>query len=193
MIAYLKGEIKEKTDKSILLVCSGVGYQVFVSESILSSNHPGQTIELYTHTHFSTRDETMVIYGFVDLAELRFFEQLISVSGVGRKSALGALSVATFSDLQKTIAQGDPALLQKVGGIGKKTAERIVVELKDKLLDSIHIAQSDSDLHSGNEIIQALESLGYSMQDIREVVRGLPQDLQTTEEKIKMALQRLAK
>lgn len=193
MIAYLKGYIKEKTDRSVLLLANGVGYHIFVTESLLAQTILEDEIEIYTHVHFSTRDETVMIYGFANSAEQRFFEQLIGVSGVGRRSALATLSVASFSELQQTIVQGDPVLLQKVSGIGKKTAERIVVELKDKLLSSIGSLDQTGVASAGNEVISALEGLGYSVSDIREVLRHLPAELESTEEKIKEALRLLAK
>jgi holliday junction DNA helicase RuvA len=190
MISYLKGQVKQKFDKSVLLVTNNIGYQIAVPEFLLVQVKVGDELELYTHLHVSSRDETMDIYGFATAEELAFFEQLISISGVGRKSALAALSVAKIDELQKTISRGDSALLQKVAGIGKKTAERIVVELKDKVLaGDISTAMKGSD----GEVISALEGLGYKIYDIREVLRQLPKELESSEDKIKSALKMLGK
>jgi len=190
MISYLKGTIKKKTDKAVLLVVSSIGYKIAVPEFLLAQVKVGETQELYTHLHVSSRDETMNIYGFATAQELAFFEQLINVSGVGRKSALAALSVAKINELQKTISQGDSALLQKVAGIGKKTAERIVIELKDKIIAGT-IQDGSAISGSDGEVISALEGLGYRIYDIREVLRQLPEGLETSEDKIKAALKML--
>jgi holliday junction DNA helicase RuvA len=193
MIAYLKGQVKNKDDKSLLLVTGDVGYQVFVPEYVLLQVKEGAKLELFMHEHFSTREETISLYGFLKMEELDFFEQLIDVSGVGRRSALAALSVAKVEELRKTISREDPALLQKVAGIGKKTAERIVVELKDKIF-SESASGATLDFSSGDgEVIGALEGLGYNAGDIREVIRRLPPELNSSEDRIKAALKMLGK
>lgn len=192
MIAYLKGQIKHKDERSVLVVSDNVGYRVFVPESTLLKVKLGEEIELYTHVHISSRDESVSIYGLPSVDEYAFFEQLISISGVGRRSALATLSVARVPELKGTIIQGDSSLLQKVAGIGKKTAERIVVELKDKIVVD-DIVRDIGIQGSDGELILALEGLGYQLSDIREVIRLLPKDLETSEERVKAALKMLAK
>lgn len=191
MVAYLNGTIQYKDDKNLIVVVNNIGYLVGVPESVLLSKNIGDAVELYTYQKISSRDESLEMFGFASADELAFFKKLIGISGVGPRSALGVLSVATLEEITRTIAHGDSALLTKVAGIGKKTAERVVIELKDKV--ALH---SESPIESGSvdaDVYAALEGLGYDTSDVREVLREIPEDITSTEEKIKAALKVLAK
>ncbi len=189
MIAYLQGTIKYSDDRSMIVVCGSVGYEVVVPEYILLESKIGDNIELYTYQQISSRDDTIDLFGFKLQEELRLFKQLISVSGVGPRSAVGVLSVAKLTDIKTTISRSDPGLLQKVAGIGKKTAERIVMELKDKMeFSDDTVTGSDSVSSTDSEVYEALEQLGYKTQDIRIILKNIPPDLKTSEDKIKAAL-----
>ncbi|PIP29164.1 Holliday junction branch migration protein RuvA [Candidatus Kuenenbacteria bacterium CG23_combo_of_CG06-09_8_20_14_all_39_39] len=135
----------------------------------------------------------MSLFGFASQEELRFFELLLTISGVGPKSALGILEAAKLTDVKKAVLRDDPSILYKVSGIGKKTAERIVVELKNKLdlfpATEKQIALDDSD----SEVFDALVSLGYADTDIRQALKQLPADTAGVEAKIKSALKFLRK
>ncbi len=184
MIAYLRGQIKYKTDRYLIIEINGLGYQVFTTEALLHSVKIEQTLELYTHQH--VKEDILDLYGFATPEELNFFEKLISVSGVGPKSGLAVLSIAKLSDIKKAIAGGDPTLLKKVSGIGQKTAERIVVELKNKmdlLPDAASGATNDND-----EVIAALEALGCVATEIRQALRKIPDDLTDAPSRVKAAL-----
>ncbi|MFH1668267.1 MAG: Holliday junction branch migration protein RuvA [Candidatus Komeilibacteria bacterium] len=184
MISYIKGTTKYKTDKYIILENNQIGYQISVPEILLAGLKEGAEIELYTHQY--VKEDALDLYGFASMEELNFFQHLISISGVGPKSGLAVLSIAKISDIQQAILKGDPTLLKKVSGIGTKTAERIVVELKNKVgaMSGAELSTSNSDL----EIIDALEALGYRMPEIRTAIRELPSDITDTQAQIKAIL-----
>lgn len=166
---------------------SGVGYLVYCPSSFLDTVAVGNNVELFTHLDLGMREETMSLYGFPTREELSFFQALIKISGVGPRSAMSALSIARLSELKKAIVAGDPTLLRMVSGIGKKTAERIVIELRDKLdilADGISAPASADE----SDVYDALSGLGYSAGDIRDALRKIPPEASSTEEKIKAVL-----
>src|SRR5262249_50058094 len=132
MIGSVKGEIILKTEKYLIIEASGVGYKVNVSpETILRAKKAGDRVILWIHA--SVREDSIELYGFMDRRELEFFELLIGVPGIGPKSALVILGIASTETLQKAISTGDTAYLTKISGIGRKTAEKMIIELRDKL------------------------------------------------------------
>lgn len=191
MIAHLTGTIIQKTDKSLIISVGGVGYQVFVSTDILSRSPAiGETIEL--STYMSVRENAMDLFGFETIDEKHFFELLLSVSGIGPRSALSILSIAPMTTIKKAIGSGDTSYLTKVSGIGRKTAEKIVVELRDKLSALGHNDESGS-LRGESDIIEALQSLGYSLNDSRNAVKQVADTTVGTNERIKEALKILGR
>lgn len=185
MISYLKGEIIKKGENYIVLNVANIGYKIFVNENFLESLKKQDQVETYTHQH--VREDSLDLYGFASEAQLDFFELLISISGIGPKSGLAALAIASVDDLKSTIAQADPSLLVKVSGIGKKTAERVVLELKDKV-GYLPIADGSQSKIIGSDEIDALMSLGYSMQQAREVLSQVDKKITDSGERIKQAL-----
>ena len=131
MIAFLSGKIKNKGNGYIVLEINNIGYKVFVSQIFFSDLDIGQMIDLYTYQHI--REDVMDLYGLKSLEELEFFELLLSVSGIGPKSALGVLSIADVGIIKESVVTGDSALLTKVSGIGRKIAERVILELREKI------------------------------------------------------------
>ena len=191
MISYLKGKILVKSDRGITVVNNGMGYEVFVVDKLLEKVKIGDEIELYTYLKHS--EDNMSLYGFKGKDELEFFKLLISISGVGPKSALGVLEVAKLADIKKAILRDDASILYKVSGVGKKTAERIVVELKNKL-DKMPVSDKDINLSDvDTEAFDALIGLGYSQGDAREALKQVPETIEKMEEKIKLALKYLSK
>lgn len=191
MISYLKGTILSKNSKAVTLLINNIGYQVFVPQTLIAKVTLGDEVELYTHLRHS--EEAMNLFGFDRREELQFFELLITISGVGPKTALGVIEVAKLSDIKKAILRDDPSILYKVSGVGKKTAERIVVELKNKL-DSLPVGEKEINLSdSDTETFDALLSLGYAERDIREAIRKIPAELTRMEDKIKHTLKYLGK
>jgi len=182
MIGSIKGKITLKTEKFLIVETGGVGYKVSVSPDVLSkAKKTGDEIALWIHTH--VREDAIDLYGFVDREELEFFEMLINVSGIGPKGALSILGVASIETLRKAISTGDTAYLTKISGIGRKTAEKIVIELRDKIGEE----KSGSSLQGELDVMEALKSLGYSQGEVREALKKVTQEA-STNTKIREAL-----
>lgn len=191
MIAYISGKIIQKTDKSLVVNTGGVGYQIFASTDVLArAPAVGETIEL--STYMSVRENAMDLFGFETIDEKNFFELLLSVSGIGPRSALSILSIAPMETIKKAIGSGDTSYLTKVSGIGRKTAEKIVVELRDKLASLGHKDESGS-LRGESDVLEALQSLGYSLSDARNAAKEVPGDIVGTNARIKEALKILGR
>ncbi|MFH1456535.1 MAG: Holliday junction branch migration protein RuvA [Patescibacteria group bacterium] len=193
MISYLSGKIKYKSGKSLILEVNGVGYEIFTTMAVLESLKIDQEKSFFTYLH--VREDILQLYGFINAEDKKFFELLLSVSGVGPKSALQTLSVAKLSEIKKAILRDDPSLLKKVSGIGIKTAERIVIELKNKL-DDLPVGKGEkTDLascgHAG--AFEALQGLGYLAQEVRDALRQVPAEVESENEIIKLALKNLGK
>lgn len=191
MIAYISGKIVQKTDKSLIISVSGVGYQVFVSTDVLARSPAiGEAIEL--STYLAVRENALDLFGFETIDEKNFFELLLSVSGIGPRSALSILSIAPMTTIKKAIGSGDTSYLTKVSGIGRKTAEKIVVELRDKLSALGHNDESGS-LRGESDVLEALQSLGYSLNDSRNAVKQIDVSVVGTNARIKEALKILGR
>lgn len=182
MIAYLKGRILEKGINFIILENQQIGYKVFVTPDVLS-RPLGDNVSLYTYMKVS--DDGQSLYGLPDFAALQFFELLITVSGVGPKVALAILSSATVDSVRQAIANQDAGMFTRISGIGSKTAERIIVDLKNKVGAAGGSAGS-------TEIFDALLALGYNQREVREAIQKLDSST-TQQEQIKQALQYLSK
>lgn len=181
MISYLSGKIQSKDLKSLILNTGGVGYQVFITPNLIEKAVEGSDIELYTHLH--VREDCQELYGFETKEELEFFIKLISVSGIGPKSALGVFAIAKVQELKQAIANGDIAFLTRVSGIGKKTAERVIIDLRGK----IDLTESAPGLTpSDTDALEALTGLGYSHQQAIEALRQVTAD--SVEDRLKQAL-----
>lgn len=185
MIAYIKGTIILKNERFIILENNDIGYQIFSTEMILNSVKEGDKIELFVHQQ--VKEDTLDLYGFTNIEELDFFKHLLSISGVGPRSALAVLSIAKLDDIKQAIFKGDPSLLKKVSGIGQKTAERIVVELKNKI-NALKTASGEIAQGVGDEVIDALEALGYKPHVIRQALSQLPEGIEQVQDKIKAIL-----
>ena len=184
MLGSIKGTVTHKDERYILVENAGLGYRVYVYGDTLLGSTLGQDIYLFLHTH--VREDAFDLYGFPSMSELSFFELLITVSGIGPKGALGILSVASVESLKRAIKTSDTGYLTKISGIGKKTAEKIALELRDKITGVI-----ESDTTDNLDAIEALQALGYREHDIREALRGIDPK-QTTNNKIKEALKNLS-
>jgi Holliday junction DNA helicase RuvA len=192
MISYLRGRIINKSLNFAILEVAGIGYQVFAGENFLNELKTGAEVEIYTH--HQVREEASDLYGFKTLEDLELFTLLLTVSGVGPKSALGVISIASASDIKEAIIRGDANLLTKVSGIGKKTAERVVLELKTKILRSGGQAMTiNSSSLIGSDEIDALMSLGYSLSDARSALNLIDPALIDSGERVKAALKKMAK
>lgn len=190
MIAHIEGTIIYMADKFLVVDVNGVGYKVYTTADTLGTCVIGDTVSLWTYT--AVRENSLDLYGFISTNEMSFFELLLDVSGIGPKSALSILTVAPIETLQKAIATGDTSYLNKVSGIGKKTAEKIVIELRDKL-KAFKEESGNSTLRGESDIIEALKALGYSQNEAREALREVSHTIEGTNARIKEALKILGK
>ena len=190
MIGKLSGTLSEKNPPQVLVDCQGVGYEVDVPMSTFY-NLPaiGERVSLLTH--FVVREDAQILFGFGSVEERAAFRQLIKISGVGPRTALSVLSGMGVADLAQAITQQESGRLVKVPGIGKKTAERLLLELKGKLGADIGQPAGTSHDHA-NDILQALIALGYSDKEAALALKSLPPDIGVSDG-IKMALKALAK
>ncbi len=186
MIAYLEGTIIEKNDKFLVIKASSVGYKIYTTVDTLSKCELGQDSSLWIYT--AVRENSIDLYGFVSTEEMSFFELLLDVSGIGPKSALSIIALASVDTLKRAIATGDTGYLNKVSGIGKKTAEKIILELRDKLHAHKGEGGRSVALRSESDIVEALKSLGYSQSEAREALKEVPSDIEGTNARIKEAL-----
>lgn len=192
MLAYLKGKVLAKTNNYLILETAGVGYQVFVGENFLAELRVGEEREFYLHHR--VREDVSDLYGFKNIDDLGLFELLLSVSGVGPKSALAVLSLTNPDDIKEAIIRGDASLLTKVSGIGKKTAERLVLELKNKVMRvSSGATLTGSVANSLGDELDALMSLGYAMNESREALNKVEASITSTSGRVKAALKYLAR
>jgi len=186
MIARLNGKVvlREDNDGFLIIDIGGVGYRAFVSNDTLSKTKEGEVATLWIH--MVVRENLINLYGFVDKQEKSFFELLIGISGIGPKSALAILSLAPVYTLRKAVSSGDSSYLTSVSGIGKKSAERIIIELRDKLGK---ITKEDGvGLKEEAEALEALRALGYTLQDSREALKKIPENVSSINNRIKEAL-----
>ncbi len=190
MIGKLSGTLAERNPPQVVIDCHGVGYEVDVPMSTFY-NLPANGEKVSLLTHFVVREDAQILYGFGTAAERVAFRQLIKISGVGPRMALGVLSGLSVAELAQVVTRQDAARLVKIPGVGKKTAERLLLELKGKLGAGIALpAHPVSDAEG--DILQALVALGYSDREAAASMRALPQDVGVSEG-IRLALRALAK
>lgn len=191
MISCIEGKVILKGERFVIIETDGVGYRVFVGPSVfVKIGKNNDRIKLWTHLHL--REDSVELYGFLEYAELEFFETLIQISGVGPKSALGVLNVAPLDTLKHAIASGEISYLTKVSGIGKKIAEKIILELRDKL-GKIGYTGEKAFLKEEEDALRALRSLGYSYSEAREALKQVPSKISGTQERVKESLKILGK
>lgn len=186
MISHLRGTILEVTDRYAVVDVQGLGYKVYCATDTLAGLKAGSEKSL--HTYLAVREDALDLYGFPSAEERGFFELLISVSGIGPRSALGILSVASTDTLKKAIGTGDTSYLTKVSGIGRKTAEKVVLELRDKLRAHVDMKETPHALRAESDVIEALKSLGYSQNEARDALKEVPDEVVGTNARIREAL-----
>ena len=167
---------------------AGIGYKVFVTTDTALDRNNGDSVFLWTH--LAVRETTLDLFGFSEREELETFELLITISGIGPKTALGILNVASPSMLRQAVASEDTSYLTKVSGIGKKNAEKIVLELRDKL--AVSKDDKRTDLRSEGDALEALVSLGYSEREARNALKQVPKEIEGAAERVKQALKQLS-
>lgn len=186
----LTGVVSEKTLDDVVLDVSGVGYGIFVTNEDYGRMGSGDLVKVYMYEHI--REQSHDLFGFLNRETKDLFVQLLGVNGVGPKMALSVLNTGNIAEVRRSIAGGNVKMIQRASGVGKRVAERIVVELKDKVgLDGVDLSttgmlQSDANLQK-DEAVEALMALGYSPQDAAVALQNIDKDL-STEERIRQAL-----
>lgn len=189
MIASIQGKTTVKESDHLVVVVGGLGYKVFAPHTTMEKTLLDDDVFLYTH--LIVREDSLTLYGFATTAERDLFEVLISVNGVGPRMALSILSTMSIDNLRNAVASERPELLTRVPGIGKKTAQKILFELKDKLptgLDAVPVGGPADDLTA--DVLDTLVALGYSIVEAQSAVQSIPPDApENVEERVRLALQ----
>ena len=184
MIGYLEGVVKTVRAGHCILGVGGVGYKVAATKQTLATLAGGSDASLWTH--LAVKENALDMYGFSSEEELKFFELLLSVSGIGPKSALAILDIASVETLRSAISHGKAEYLTKVSGIGRKTAEKIVLELKDKVGAALEGTRAA--LQGDEEALEAMRALGYSAQEARDALRKVPSAVERSKDRLREAL-----
>ena len=202
MISYIKGKLQYLSDSFVIIDNGGIGYKIFVSPKLMSNiGKIGDNVIVFTY--MSVKDDGISLYGFENFEELEIFNKLITVSGIGPKGALGIISNLTPADFIMAVISDDVAAVSKAPGVGKKTAQRIILELKDKFKTEDFIEEKIfgegkglSSVVADNskiEAIEALTSLGYGRSEAAKAVSAVFEEGKTTEDILKLALKKLAR
>jgi Holliday junction DNA helicase RuvA len=190
MIYNIFGKLSSVSDRFAVVQASGVGYKIYLSSRVISSL-PKIGSDVFFYTYLNVREDGMDLFGFLKEEELSFFELLISVSGVGPRSALSILDVASLEELSAAIKEGRPDLLSHASGIGKKTAERIIIELKTKV-QSMKASSVVEKMEVDEDLIEALANLGYRRDDARVALSKIGLDVQGINDRLRAALKILS-
>lgn len=191
MISSVDGKVEFRGERFAVVDVNGVGYKIFTTQETLEKlPQKGGEVKLWTHLY--VREDALELYGFLQMAELDLFTTLIQVPGIGPKGALGVLNIAPVDTLKKAIASGDTSYLTRVSGIGRKTAEKIVLELKDKMAGR-GVTVDAPELKEEADALEALVSLGYSQREAREALSAVPQEVTSVEKRVKEALKKVGR
>jgi Holliday junction DNA helicase RuvA len=188
MIATLRGEIAQIEENALVLEVGGVGLRVFVPAPLRGRTRAGEVLMLYTH--LVVREDALTLYGFESQGERELFNILLGVDGVGPKVALSVLSTMTLDSIQRAVFADETDVLSRVPGVGKKTAQKMALHLKDKLKPMDTLATMAAMTDRDSEVLAALTALGYSVVEAQAAIQALPREApEDTEERLRMALQ----
>jgi Holliday junction DNA helicase RuvA len=187
MIAYIEGKVIQKDSKSLIVLTGGIGYKIHATFEIIEKRKLQDEVKLFVY--HAIREDAQDLFGFETKEDKDVFELLIGISGIGPKTALGILNVTTVESLRRAVTTNDSSHLIKVSGIGKKNAEKIVLELKGKLGEGEEMLSLKDEV----DALEALKSLGFGHKEAREVLRSLPAHIISTESRVKEALKLLSK
>lgn len=192
MIAKIRGKVSLLKDNYVIIDVGGLGYKVYLTAYTFGKIAEKEEVELFCYTH--VREDILALYGFLFQNELEMFELLISISGIGPKAALGILTIASVDAIRMAVLNEDISVLTKVSGVGKKTAERVILELKSKIVKlPAGSCVGEEKVSSDNEVLEALVGMGYSSFEAREAVKNLPKEVRDLSEKIRLALRAMRK
>ena len=192
MIGELRGQIIDRTDKTVTLLVGGVGFLIYISSGTLAALPTNSETAVKLLTHLVVREDALDLYGFLEPAERALFRLLVGVPGIGPRSAISILSLAPTNILVQAIRAGKTEHLTRVSGIGAKSAQKIILELKDKL-GAITDEASDAFLTGEADALEALQTLGYSLREAREALQRVPEEVTEVNERIKQALKQLSR
>ena len=188
MIATLRGEVTQIEDNAIVLEVGGVGMRVFVPAPVRTQLKTGEVVLLYTH--LVVREDALILYGFESQADRELFNMLLGVDGVGPKVALSVLSTMTLDAIQRAVFAEEADVLSRVPGVGKKTAQKMALHLKDKLKPTDALSRVASMSDTDGEVLAALTALGYSVIEAQTAIQAIPKDTpDDVEERLRIALQ----
>ncbi|MBM4425602.1 MAG: Holliday junction branch migration protein RuvA [Chloroflexi bacterium] len=188
MIATLRGEVSQIEENALIVEVGGVGLRVFVPAPVRTNATAGEILFLFTH--LVVREDALTLYGFESQADRDLFNILLGVDGVGPKVALSVLSTLTLDTIQRAIFSDEADLLSKVPGVGKKTAQKMAIHLKDKLKPTDALAKVAAFADYDSEVLAALTSLGYSVVEAQAAIQAIPKDApKDVEERLRVALQ----
>jgi Holliday junction DNA helicase RuvA len=188
MIATLRGEVSQIEENALIVEVGGVGLRVFVPAPVRTNATAGEMLFLFTH--LVVREDALTLYGFESQADRDLFNILLGVDGVGPKVALSVLSTLTLDTIQRAIFGDEEELLGKVPGVGKKTAQKMAIHLKDKLKPTDALARVAAFADYDSEVLAALTSLGYSVVEAQAAIQAIPKDApKDVEERLRVALQ----
>jgi len=194
MIGSLRGTLSAKQAPHIIIECQGVGYELETPMStFLELSRIGG--EIFLHTHLLVREDAQILYGFATLLERTLFRTLLRISGVGAKMGLAILSTMSVSDFQRCVEYEDAAMLVKIPGVGMKTAERLIIEMRDKFEAGSTVPGArkvTAEANPRSEAVDALVALGYKLNDVTKLVGGLDVEDKSAEDIIRLALRRVA-
>lgn len=190
MISSLLGELQHKEDNALIIAVGGVGLRVSVPKGLAERLNVGD--QVFLHTHLIVRENDLSLYGFESAEDRTLFNALLGVDGVGPKLALSVLSTLTIDAIQRAVFSEEPELLSRVPGVGKKTAQKIALYLKDRLKPADALARVAAMSDTDSEVLAALTALGYSVVEAQSAVQSIPKDApQDVEERLRLALQNL--
>lgn len=191
MIGFLRGEVFLKENNFIILDVKGVGYKVLAASDALSKANKGNLLELFIYTH--VREDNISLFGFLQSQDLKLFEYLISVSGVGPKTAMNIFSVGSRAEITNAVTKGNVDFFTSVPRLGRKNAQKIIIELRNKLGGNGEIDLLDSSSQDNKEVISALIGFGFSKKEAIDAIKSIKSEGKTVEEKIRMALKEMGK
>jgi Holliday junction DNA helicase RuvA len=184
MIGHVEGTVRKVAPLYVIISVGGLGYKIATTKQVLSTLRVGESAALWSH--LAVREQALDLYGFADEENLHFFELLLTVSGIGPKSALAILDIAAVDTLRNAISSSNALYLTKVSGIGRKTAEKIVLELRDKV--GVGSDVTGAALSGDQEAMEAMRSLGYSAQEARDALRKVPAKIEKSGDRLREAL-----
>lgn len=191
MIGFISGVVVAYDNPHVVVNVGGVGYKILVSSNVLSKISVGSSLKLFTHTH--VRDDAIQLFGFMELSDLKLFENLISVSGVGPRTAMNIFSIGNREAIVQAIITSDVSFFVGVPRLGKKNAQKIIIELKSKFGSIEDLDLSKVDSKENGEVIAALKQFGFSSREALGALKNIKGEVKSTEEKIRLALRELGK